>query len=90
MLDRLLPRPGVPPWDALPWPPHIHPGLFVHRVRGLAPGLYLFERSADVHDRLRAACPQHVSPGQRARGCPEHLPLFLLAEGDLPRGTRGW
>ncbi len=42
LLDHLLPRPGVPPWDALPWPPHIHLGLFVHRVRGLAPGLYCF------------------------------------------------
>ena len=32
MLDRLLPRLGVPPWDALPWPPRIHLGVFVHRV----------------------------------------------------------
>ena len=25
MLDRLLPRPGVPPWDVLPWGPLVHP-----------------------------------------------------------------
>src|SRR5262249_48956754 len=24
ILDHLLPRPGVPPWDALAWAPHIH------------------------------------------------------------------
>src|SRR5262249_24778584 len=42
LLDRLLPRPGIPPWDLLPWRPHLHLALFVHRVRGLAPGLYLF------------------------------------------------
>jgi SagB-type dehydrogenase family enzyme len=84
MLDRLLPRPGVPPWDALPWPPHIHLGVFVHRVRGLAPGLYFFERDGAVHDRLRPAlresflwtCPE---------GCPDHLRLFCLSRADLRR-----
>jgi hypothetical protein len=55
MLDHLLPRPGVPPWDVLPWPPHVHPGIFVHRIRELPPGLYLFERNECVHDRLSAA-----------------------------------
>src|SRR5262245_53608330 len=24
MLDHLLVRPGLPPWDALPWSPHLH------------------------------------------------------------------
>ena len=28
MLDSLLPRPGVPPWDTLPWEPHLHLGIF--------------------------------------------------------------
>src|SRR3990172_6303691 len=55
MLDRLLPRPGGPPWDVWPWPPHLHCGIFVHRVRGLPSGLYLFERSPTVHERLRSA-----------------------------------
>src|SRR5207302_1061067 len=48
MLDRLLPRPGVPPWDLLPWRPLIHTALLVHRVNGLAPGLYLFERDRSI------------------------------------------
>jgi SagB-type dehydrogenase family enzyme len=83
ILDRLLPRRGrVPPWDALPWAPRVHVLLFIHRVRGLLPGLYAFERDAVVHDRLRAA----MEPGLDwavPDGCPEHLRLYRLAEGDL-------
>ncbi|HMB08391.1 MAG TPA: SagB/ThcOx family dehydrogenase [Isosphaeraceae bacterium] len=82
ILDHLLPRPGVPPWDMLPWRPNLHLGLFVHRVRGLPPGLYLFERSEAVHDRLHASL-RDGSLWRRPAGCPDHLRLFLLAERDL-------
>jgi SagB-type dehydrogenase family enzyme len=81
MLDRLLPRPGVPPWDALPWRPLVHCALFVHRVRELAPGLYGFLRDPAAEDALRAAC-RPAFRWQRPDGCPEHLPFYLLAEGD--------
>src|SRR5262249_54336452 len=56
MLDSLLPRPGVPPWDLLPWAPLLHAVVFVHRVCGVEPGLYLFERDPAAHDSLKAAC----------------------------------
>ncbi len=82
MLDRLLPRPEVPPWDALPWEPLVHAGVFVHRVHGLPPGLYLFERRPAVHDRLRAALRREFA-WRRPAGCPDHLRLFCLFEGDL-------
>jgi hypothetical protein len=82
MLDRLLPRPGVAPWDVWPWPPHLHCGIFVHRVRGLPPGLYLFERSPTVHERLRSALRADFL-WKRPDGCPEFLPLFALVEGDF-------
>jgi hypothetical protein len=85
MLDHLLPRPRsarVPPWDAIPWAPRIHLGLFVHRVRGLEPGLYAFERDASVHDRLRAATLPELL-WQRPDGCPDHLNLYLLMDVDL-------
>jgi SagB-type dehydrogenase family enzyme len=82
MLDHLLPRPAVAPWDALPWPPHIHLGLFVHRVRGLMPGLYLLERDGAVHDRLRAALSDSFL-WTRPDGCPDHLRLFCLGRADL-------
>ena len=82
MLDHLLPRPGVPPWDLLSWTPLIHIGVFVHRVDGLTPGLYLFERHPGTHDRLQAALGTGFA-WTRPEGCPEHLPLFLLARRDF-------
>jgi SagB-type dehydrogenase family enzyme len=81
-LDRLLPRPGVPPWDLLSWRPHIHLALFVHRIRGLVPGLYLFMRDPTVSERLRSACRPRFH-WSRPPGCPAHLPLYLLAEGEM-------
>ncbi|HEV3189071.1 MAG TPA: SagB/ThcOx family dehydrogenase [Polyangiaceae bacterium] len=82
MLDRLQPRPGVPPWDLLPWRPRLHAGVFVHRVRGVPPGLYFLERDPTIHDSLRTAC-RSAFLWQRPVGCPEHLHLYLLAEGDM-------
>ncbi len=81
LLDHLLPRPGVPPWDMLPWPPHLHLALLVHRVRGLEPGLYLFERGRP-DEALRAALPPRFAR-KRLDGCPDHLHLYRLAAGDF-------
>lgn len=84
MLDHLLPRPGVPPWDALSWRPQLHAGIFVHRVTGLAPGLYLLERDQAIHDRLRAALrPTFI--WEQPAGCPVHLRLYCLMREDLRR-----
>jgi len=82
MLDHLLPRRAVPPWDALPWPPQLHAGIFVHRVRGLARGLYFLDRNATVHEALQAAC-RDTFAWKRVPNAPEHLHLYLLVEGDL-------
>ncbi|MBI3411257.1 MAG: SagB/ThcOx family dehydrogenase [Planctomycetes bacterium] len=84
MLDHLLPRPGVPPWDALSWSPQLHAGIFVHRVAGLVPGLYLLERDPAIHDRLRAAM-RSTFLWQQPADCPEHLRLYCLMRGDLGR-----
>ena len=81
LLDRLVPRPGVPPWDTLPWAPRVHPLLFVHRVVGLAPGLYLLLRSPDAQVPLREACRPSFA-WERPTGCPEGLPFFRLEAGD--------
>jgi SagB-type dehydrogenase family enzyme len=81
VLDRLVARPSLPPWDALPWAPRVHPLLFVHRVEGLARGLYLMVRNVAATERLREA----LRPGfawTRPAAVPESLPLFLLEEGD--------
>jgi SagB-type dehydrogenase family enzyme len=83
MLARLVPtRDGQSmPWDALPWRPRIHLGLFVHRVNGLNPGLYILARDPEKVETLRQA----MQPGflwQRPSSCPHGLPLYLLKEGD--------
>ncbi len=82
MLDSLLPRPGVPPWDTLPWEPRLHLGIFVHRVRGLTPGLYLLERNTAVHERIRPAL-QATFLWKWPPECPAHMRLWCLAEADL-------
>jgi SagB-type dehydrogenase family enzyme len=87
LLDCLVPRPGVPPWDALPWTPLVHPVLFVHRVRDLVPGLYVFERSDAVHDRLQGAT-RAAFAWECVRDCPKHLRLFRLANADLREAAR--
>jgi SagB-type dehydrogenase family enzyme len=53
MLARL--RPGAPPWDAIDWPPQVHLILFVHRVEGLAQGVYAYLRDPSVLEEWRAA-----------------------------------
>jgi len=87
MLARVMPRSDRDlcqrpmPWDVLPWQPAVHLALFVHRVDGLAPGLYMLARDPARVSSLRAAMHQEfvwTSPP----GCPEDLPLFLLEEGD--------
>jgi len=87
MLTRVMP--GVEhdlclramPWDVLPWEPAVHLALFVHRVDGLVPGLYLLARDPLKVDALREATHPQFE-WMRAAGCPDDLPLFLLQEGD--------
>jgi SagB-type dehydrogenase family enzyme len=83
MLGRLIPTRGRTqmPWDAIPWRPHIHLGLFVHRVNGLAPGLYALARDAAKLNALREIMrPEFL--WQRPPSCPTGLSLYLLREGD--------
>jgi SagB-type dehydrogenase family enzyme len=82
LLDALLPRWGVPPWDALPWEPKVHPTLFVHRVDGLGSGLYLLARSAQAESRLRETLGEEWV-WERPRSAPKHLRLWCLAQADL-------
>ena len=87
MLARVMPRverdlcERPMPWDVLPWAPAIHLALFVHRVNGLAPGLYLLARDPAKVDLLKRATHQQFA-WTSPPGCPEDLPLFLLEEGD--------
>lgn len=88
MLDALLPRPGQPPWSLADHAPCVHPVLFVHRVAGLDPGIYCLPRSPAAVDELRAAMrPDWL--WARVPGCPEHLPLYLLAAMDVREFAAG-
>ena len=83
MLARLMPtHDGCSmPWDAIPWRPRIHLGLFVHRVDGLPPGLYALVRDPDKLGALKEVMRRDFR-WQRVPTCPHGLPLFLLQEGD--------
>ncbi|MDT4290233.1 SagB/ThcOx family dehydrogenase [Methylomonas sp. MO1] len=55
MLAALLPN-SKPPFTAWNWPAQINIVLFVHRVAGLEPGLYLLPRTTDAATELKQAC----------------------------------
>ena len=83
MLARLMPtrdRRSMP-WDAIPWRPRIHLGLFVHRVEGVPPGLYALARDPDKLAALKEVMRREFR-WQRLPSCPPGLPLYLLQEGD--------
>lgn len=87
ILAALLPDTNPLPWDILPWAPRLHPVMFIHRVERLAPGLYALPRHADAMDLMRSSMnPEFV--WQRPEGCPDSLPLFRLAEGDMRKIAR--
>ena len=78
MLAAVLPGARAP-WNALWWSPRVHLALFVHRVHGVPPGLYVFVRDDAAFGRLRAACRSEFiwePAGDR-------LPLYRLADGDM-------
>ncbi|HAN56079.1 MAG TPA: nitroreductase [Betaproteobacteria bacterium] len=87
MLDMTLPRHAVPPWDALTWAPRMHLLLFVHRVDGVAPGLYLFLRNEGIEAKLRAELNPEFEWLQTP-GCPAHFSLFRLAAADAKNAAR--
>ena len=92
MLERVMPHPDRPvaqrpmPWDSLPWDPTVHLALFVHRVDGLLPGIYMLLRNADpalkaifqqaMHEQFVWTIPEQ---------CPASLPLYLLEDGNAQR-----
>jgi SagB-type dehydrogenase family enzyme len=87
MLDMMLPRPGVAPWDAIGWSPRIHLFLFVHRVEGLSPGLYLFLRDPAAEVALRTALARGFE-WFPVEGSPVHFSMFRLLAGDVQKAAR--
>ncbi|MGB5277954.1 MAG: SagB/ThcOx family dehydrogenase [Gammaproteobacteria bacterium] len=87
MLDCLLPRANVPPFDTLPWQARIHLVLFVHRVDGLRPGLYVLPRSEQGEQLLRDSLREQFD-WARPPVCPEWLPLYHLVSANSRNAAR--
>ena len=86
MLARTLPA-SHPPWDALYWQAKIHLLLFVHRVVGLQPGVYILVRDLTKTDLLKSAFRPHLV-WQTPSNVPADLPLYLLVETDCREAAR--
>ena len=90
MMERVMPRTDRSqldrpmPWDVWPHDPAIHLLIFVHRVDGLTPGLYVLARDP----KKLAFIQQSMNPELSwtpVPGCPEDLPLYWLLEGDAKK-----
>lgn len=86
LLDATLPRAAAAPWSAWPWPAEVHPAIFVHRVDGLEPGLYLLVRNPQALATLQAALR---ADWLWQKTGPPGLPLYLLVPYDLRDVARG-
>lgn len=82
MLDMTLPRQDTPPWDCTPWNDNVNLILFVHRVKGLKPGLYALVRNSDTFDSFKTAVSREQFQWQDVDGCPSHLPLYTLVNAN--------
>lgn len=86
ILDALMPRAALP-FDVWDFAPRLHPILFVHRVAGLAAGVYALPRRPGMEETLKAAMREDFA-WRRVEDAPAHLPLFQLAAADARGITR--
>ncbi len=77
LLDATLPR-DQPPFTGQSTPPHIHLLLFVLRVDGLEPGLYLLPRTPAGKDELLAVLAARFPTARPVDRSPLHLGLTQL------------
>lgn len=87
MLDVLLPRADVAPWDVMDWNARVHLVIFVHRVEHLIPGLYILLRHPNIEVRMRAELSADFT-WSLVEGAPQHLLFFQLLAGDSQNAAR--
>lgn len=87
MLDCLQPREAVPPFDTLSWTPRVHLALFIHRVDGIRPGLYVMPRSEKGELLLRDNLRDQFD-WARAPICPDWLPLYHMVSANSRNAAR--
>jgi SagB-type dehydrogenase family enzyme len=83
LLSCLLPG-NSPVWDMWPHVPRVHPVLLVHRVEGIAPGLYALPRSDAAFAALREACRAEFAWD----AADSALPLFQLLQAAAAKTAR--
>ena len=83
MLDSLMPG-GSPVWNLWPHVARVHPVLLVHRVEGVAPGLYAMPRSDAAKPLLQAAFREMFS----WQPADPELPLFQLVAAQTGKTAR--
>ncbi|MGZ8223378.1 MAG: SagB/ThcOx family dehydrogenase [Methylobacter sp.] len=76
ILDAVMPTTAA--FELWRWPPKIHLFIFVHRVEGLAPGIYALPRDHDALAKLQAATLADFDWQKIS----EALPLYHLYSGD--------
>jgi SagB-type dehydrogenase family enzyme len=84
ILLKVVPGKGQIPFSTLPWRPRVDLLLFVHRVQGVPPGLYIILRDPAREEILRGLMPPAFA-WTSPEGSPASLPLFLLEAGDARR-----
>jgi len=92
MMQRVMPRSDLTqmdrpmPWDVWPHEPTIHLVLFVHRVDGLTPGLYVLVRDPQRLSFIQQSMNPELT-WTPVPGCLLDLPLYWLLEGDARRAA---
>jgi len=87
LLDKILTRKNIPPFDLLHVPACIHPILFIHRVDGLAKGLYALPRNNSAVDLLKTEMRDNFL-WQAIESCPSHIPLYKLILANSQNAAR--
>ena len=87
ILSRTLPELNARLFSATSWPARVHLGLFVHRVDGLQPGLYLLLRDPAKAEQLKTLMSETFI-WQRPPGCPESLSLYCLLPADAQEAAK--
>lgn len=82
ILGRTLHDPRSPPFNALDFGPFANLLLFVNRVKGLLPGLYIFLRKPEDKGKLKASMREDFL-WERPEHCPQGLELYMLVEETL-------
>lgn len=87
MMRHVLPLSGNNVTSVLPWRARISLAIFIHRVDGLPPGLYLLVRDPGHEDSLRGALHSEFH-WEKPVSCPVSLSLYLLLETDVRDASR--